>query len=157
MIWLARVGSKLTLYSTHFFAFHGGISLLPTMMELPVLAIEEPVDHGPSYRRCNAGDRQFIFYACRSSLVNGVLERGIFSKLARQLNLTPETVSRQWAGMLVKAAALLDNHPVEEHDMILAQSGHILFQVDHGIHRRCKWKHDREALRQAIKLVSLGG
>ena len=59
--------------------------------------------------------------------------------------------------MLYKATALLDNHPVEEHNNILAKSAHILFHVDHGIHRRCKWKHDREALRQVIRTVNLSG
>ena len=75
--------------------------------------------HDPD-RRCNVGDHQFIFFACRASLKDGILERGIFVQLSKQLGVTHETVSRQWAGKLFKAAALLDNHHIKEHNNILA-------------------------------------
>ena len=91
-----------------------------TMAKFAEHQAEEVVDNGRSYRRCNAGDRQFIYYACRASLKDGILERGIFVRLSKQLGVTHETVSRQWAGMLFKAAALLDNHHIKEHNNILA-------------------------------------
>jgi hypothetical protein len=53
--------------------------------------------------------------------------------------------------MQAKLAPLLDNHPEEEHQAIIAANHHILFGTAHKDRRQGKFKHDRDGLRHAIK------
>jgi hypothetical protein len=41
----------------------------------------------------NSSDRQMIFYACRASMENGRLKKGIQAELARQLQFDRKTIS----------------------------------------------------------------
>jgi hypothetical protein len=67
------------------------------------------------YKTTISGDWQSIFYGCRITMVNGHVKKGVHIELARQLGISRVTVSRQWGIMSAKLAALLCNHPGEEH------------------------------------------
>jgi hypothetical protein len=54
---------------------------------------EEAVDNDDTYGQTIVADRQCIFIACRSTMVNGRLKRGIFSSLAKQLGFECKTIA----------------------------------------------------------------
>ena len=45
------------------------------------------------------------------------------------------------------------NHPVEEHDAIVAASHHILFETEQSKRRKGKYKHDQVELHDTIKEI----
>jgi hypothetical protein len=110
-----------------------------------------PIRKAPRYKETTAADRQTIFMAVRSTMVEGKVKRGIFMELGKQLGFKPATVSRQWRSMSQRLPALLGNHPVEEHPQIIKESHHILFATGQSSRKKAKWKYDRVALDQHIK------
>ena len=70
---------------------------------------EEVVNHGPKHRQMSRQDKMTVFFAVRSTMVNGRPKYGILSQLANQLGFERTTVSRQWASMRKKLAHLLNN------------------------------------------------
>jgi hypothetical protein len=106
----------------------------------------EPVDNDGTYRQTTAADQQNIFYACRSTMVEGTTQRGIFNELANQLGFERKTVARQWHNMIASLSTLLSNHPGENEADVISRNHHILFQPAHSSCRGGKYKHDSEEL-----------
>jgi hypothetical protein len=77
-----------------------------------------------------------IFFAIRSTVVDGQVKIGIYSLVSKQLKFEPYTISQQWASMQAKLVPLLDNHPEEEHQAINAANHHILFGMAHKDRRQ---------------------
>jgi hypothetical protein len=104
-------------------------------------------------RQVRVEDQRAIFAACRATMVNGRVQRGIFKKFAKQLRFERNTISRQWRRMETSLHTLLNNHPEEEHDAIIQQNSHILFVVKHCDRRKGKYKYDRQQLRANIRSI----
>jgi hypothetical protein len=114
------------------------------------------VDHGVlKHRQMSAMDKRLVFVAVRSSMVKGVLKKGIFTNLAEQTGFDPKTVSRQWRIMAASLQTLLINHPDEEEQAIIDQNHHILFGTNQFKRRSGKFKHDRELLKAQIRAIAL--
>jgi hypothetical protein len=117
----------------------------------------EPVDNDNGkvqrYRELTSGDLQSIFYAVRSTMVNGRPKHGIFKKLACQLSYDRKTVWRQWRQMKKKLAILLNNQPEEDHHGIIAAASHILFATGHSARRKGKYLYNRVELKEAAEAV----
>ena len=88
-------------------------------------------------------------------MVDGKKKRGIFIELGRQLGFKSSTISRQWRSMSQRLPALLDNHPVEEHEEIIRKNQHILFATKQSSRKKAKFKHDRVALHADIKKIKV--
>jgi hypothetical protein len=110
----------------------------------------EEDDNDDTYRQTTAADRQCIFIACRSTMVNGRLKRGIFSSLAKQLGFERKTIARQWYNMVKSLSTLLSNHSQDDPNVIIQRSHHILFQPEHCKRRAGKFKYDRDNLKVTI-------
>jgi hypothetical protein len=84
-------------------------------------------------------------------MVNGVVQKGIQTKLARQLGISRVTVTRQWAIMKTKLAELLSTQPEDKHHEIIRENGHILFGDGKSTRRKGKYKYNRVQLRKEIR------
>jgi hypothetical protein len=109
-------------------------------------ANEGVVDNGRTRRETTMAERQVIFYACRATMVNGRIQRGIFGKLAKDLGFERKTISRQWKSMQAKLAPLLINHPAADHGKIILDNHHFLFGTKQTDRRKGKYKYDRVTL-----------
>jgi hypothetical protein len=98
-------------------------------------------------------DRQAIFFACRSSMQDGRLKKGIQSILAKNLGFDRKTISRQWTQMKRALLPLLSNQPIETHDAIIQANSHILFRTGHSDRRKGKVKYDREEMLATIAAI----
>jgi hypothetical protein len=88
---------------------------------------DDIVHNGPKYRQMTFIDKQTLFYAIRSTMVEGGPKHGIFRKLPNELGFKPLTIRRQWSDMRNKLAHLLNNQDKEDHIGIISASEHILF------------------------------
>jgi hypothetical protein len=117
-------------------------------------ALIEDVEDGLNHRTTTDGDRQSIFFVCRSTMVNGHLKSGIQKELASQLGVSRMTVSRQWTAMNKKLAPLLINQPdASTHAEIIREHAHILFGDGKASRRKGKYKYDRDDFKEAVKAV----
>lgn len=114
---------------------------------------DNDVEDPRQYRTTVFADRYAIFYACRSTMVNGHLKIGIQKELAKQLGISRITVSRQWCRMKDKLAPLLSNQPEDEHGKIIQQNALFLFGDGKSLRKKGKYKYNRDELREQIKLI----
>ena len=116
---------------------------------------EGPVGNGVAYTQVSAAEKRSIFVAVRSTMVEGVKQRGIFAKIGRELNFDRGTVARQWRIMEASLQLLLNNHPGENEQDIIETHHHILFKTKHDQRRLGRFKHHRELLKLQIRAMAL--
>jgi hypothetical protein len=112
---------------------------------------EDGVTHDRKYRQVTKADKMTIFFAIRSSMVDGKPKYGIFKKLSVQLGFKPTTVSRQWACMRRKLEHLLNNQDEDDHMGIIHTSYDILFGT--GGSTSPKGKYDHNELKATVVTV----
>jgi hypothetical protein len=144
---------KSTVEGTHKNSIFSETSVLKMASSSEEEDNDGPVRKGSKYRETTMADRQAIFIAVRSTMVDGKKKRGIFIEIGRQLGFKSSTISRQWRSMSQRLPALLDNHPVEEHEEIIRKNHHILFATKQSSRKKAKFKHDRVALHADIKKI----
>jgi hypothetical protein len=116
----------------------------------------EDEEDARNHRTTTYGDRQSIFFVCRSTMVNGHLKPGIQKELASQLGVSRITVSRQWTAMSLKLAPLLINQDdTSTHAEIIREHAHILFGDGKASRRKGKYKYDRDDFKAAVKAIPL--
>jgi hypothetical protein len=125
------------------------------MTEDELDALIEEVENEHSHRSTTCGERQSIFFTCRSTMVNGHLKAGIQKELAKQLGLSRMTISRQWTTMNLKLAPLLINQDEANHATIIRENAHVLFGDEKSKRRKGKFKYDRDEFKEAVKGVEL--
>jgi hypothetical protein len=96
-----------------------------------------------------SNDKPTLFYAIRSTMVEGWPKHGIYHKLANELGFKPLTIRRQWLDMRNKLARLLNNQDEEDHIGIISTSEHILFGTGQSSRRKDKFIHDRDEIKEA--------
>jgi hypothetical protein len=114
-----------------------------------------PDNDGRKFRQVSVEEQRTIFHACRATMVNGRLKRGIFSELAKSMGFQARIIAGHWHRMERSLSTLLNNHPVGEHTGIIQDSHHILFRVNHSKRRKGKYKESRAALKRRIRRVPL--
>jgi hypothetical protein len=57
---------------------------------------DDVVHNGPKYRQVTSNDKRALFYAIRSTMVEGRPKHGIYRKLANELGFKPLMIRRQW-------------------------------------------------------------
>jgi hypothetical protein len=115
---------------------------------------DNDVHKGRHHKTTQSSDRAVIFFACRASMQDGVLKRGIFQELAEQMGFTRKTVSRQWNQMQKKLAPLLNNQDEAQHPTIIQQNADVLFGTGHASRRKGKHKYDHTELKVQVKALA---
>jgi hypothetical protein len=110
-------------------------------------------DNGPKYRQMTSTDKQTVFYAIRSNMVEGRPKHGIYLKLAKELGFKPLTIQRQWADMRNKLAKLLNNQGEEDHIGIISAGEHFLFGTGQSSRRKDKFIYDRHEIKEATLAI----
>jgi hypothetical protein len=106
-------------------------------------------DNGPKYRQMTSNDKWMVFYATRSTMVEGRPKHGIYLKLAKELGFKSLTIRRQWGDMRNKLTKLLYNQDEEDHIGIISAGEHILFGTGQSSRRKDKFMYDRHEIKEA--------
>jgi hypothetical protein len=101
-----------------------------------------------------SNDKQTLFYAIRSTMVEGQPKHGIYRKLANELGFKPLVIMRQsWLDMHNKLASLLNNQDEEDHIGKISSSEHILFGSGQSSRHKDKFIHDRDEIKEATLAI----
>jgi hypothetical protein len=110
-------------------------------------------DNGPKYRQMTSTDKRMVFYAIRSTMVEGRPKHGIYLKLAKELGFKPLTIRRQWADMCNELAKLLKNKDEEDHIGIIGAVEHFLFGTGQSSRRKDKFIYDMHEIKEATLAI----
>jgi hypothetical protein len=113
----------------------------------------DPPPNSKRYRQMTAADKKAVFYAIRSTMVNGRPKQGIMKKISSELGFKPLTITRQWRDMRIKLAKLLSNHPEEDHIGIISAGEHFLFGTAQAMRRKDKFIIPRDEIKAAVLAI----